>query len=100
MLPVSLPDVRAYLRIEDSDLDVDLRGAIDAAIADMEAMTSTRLAPQVGEISRTREQISRIRQCRGNRDDRAFGGEGRDSDDSPRQPVPQLNARRGPVTPT
>lgn len=50
MLPVSLPDVRAYLRIEDSDLDVDLRGAIDAAIADMEAMTSTRLAPQVVEI--------------------------------------------------
>lgn len=47
---VSMPEARTYLRIEQGELDTELEGYIASATADIENMTSTRLAPQTVEL--------------------------------------------------
>lgn len=47
---VGLDEVRTYLRLDEGGLDTELEGYISGAIADIELITGTRLAPQLVQL--------------------------------------------------
>ncbi|MBB6191193.1 putative phiE125 gp8 family phage protein [Sphingobium wenxiniae] len=48
--PVDIDEVKLFLRVDGEALDAEIAGYVGAVVADIERMTSTRLASQVVEI--------------------------------------------------